>query len=162
MAIEDFTRVCANCKIEKPIGEFYTLKRRGRKEYAYWCKICANERRMHSYLKDRERKHHWYCKNLDGNRMKHKEWRDAIRQKAQDYFSDICFLCDKKVFIKKADFNIHHKDGSNNHNGHAMWHPEDWDRCVLLCKGCHYMLHGTSRLPKNKFSTLLHQLRRKV
>ena len=77
MAFEDLQRVCGKCHTEKPIDEFYPAPRRGRMGRAYYCKPCANEASMQSYLKGRERKHRWYCKNLDGNRMKHSEWQDT-------------------------------------------------------------------------------------
>ena len=166
MANEDFTtKECTKCHTIKPLTDFHLISK-GEEKRSWYCKTCSNTLRVKYSLKNKDgeriRKHNWYCKNLDGNRMTHKEWRDALRQKARDYFSDMCFLCGKKVFIKVSDFNIHHKDGSNNHNGHAMWHPESWEQCVLLCKPCHYMLHGASRLPREKFSTLLYQLKEKA
>ncbi len=161
--MEDFRKLCTRCNTEKSLTEFYRVWR-GREARNGYCKICSNELRMQSYLRnedgERPRKHRWYCKDLDGQKMRHKEWRDALRQKARDYFSDRCFLCDKKVFVKVSDYNIHHKYGTNNHNGHALWHPEDWQQCVLLCRACHYMLHGARRLPRERFLPLLRQLER--
>ena len=51
----------------------------------------------------------------------------SIKQ-CKDLFGDKCFICKRRVFVKKSDYAKHHTDYKN-------------DMAILVCFLCHKILH---------------------
>lgn len=116
---------CSSCKEIKDETAFYRNKSRpsGRNQY---CKVCCSEKTAGKYAAT-------YQRNGKKTHARH-------RQEAMKRFGSHCCLCEKELFINRADFHIHHRNGLGNSHG-AIQYSEDWCNCVLLCSTCHRAVH---------------------
>ena len=95
------------------------------------------------------------------NRERMREISNQYKELAKKRFGFKCYVCGNTL---NWDFFtiIHHRDGSNEHKGSALNHPQSWDKCVVLCKLCHRVLHIlTDKINENQLGHLL-ELRREL
>lgn len=57
---------------------------------------------------------------------------------------------------------LHHVDGSNEHKGQALTHSQSWNKCVVICKRCHRILHTLSDTLTHDQVDILLTLREKL
>lgn len=123
--ISNGLKVCASCKIEKPISEFYTFIKRGKESYYSYCKPCAKV-----IFKERDN-------------------RNSFKAKAVEYAGGKCTICGYDRCQRALEF--HHKNpkekdfsiSSMTFNRKELTQDviEEVDKCVLLCANCHREVH---------------------
>ena len=119
---EQKEKVCSDCKIMKPIKEFYQYKakdRPGVKTYGY-CRECQQTR-------SRER-------------------RRGFKEKCVEYKGGICEECGYSKCV--AALSFHHLDSSKKEfqisdTRYKKWEivKDELDKCELLCNNCHAEKH---------------------
>lgn len=116
-------KTCIDCKINKPINDFYPSKNH-RYGVMCYCKLCFNKR----------------CQTRWVNR----------KLKAISYKGDQCVDCNLQLKNSHyAVFEFHHLDPSlKDYDWSKLrllsWHHiiKELDKCVLLCANCHRIRHA--------------------
>lgn len=119
-------KLCVNCKISKPIDEFYFRNKETGTRFV-WCKQCLNEY----------------------SSRQHKD----IKTRAIAYKGGKCIICEYSRCDSALVF--HHLDPNEKDFGIASNRTRNWekivkelDKCVLLCGNCHSEVHaGIAQLP---------------
>ena len=109
---------CSKCNEEKYLDEFYLLKNDKRSSYCITC-------------------------NRQQNKIKPRE----IKIQCVDYKGGKCQICGYDKYLGSLDF--HHIDSNTKDFSIGMKHlcsfeelKKELDKCILVCKNCHYELHG--------------------
>lgn len=116
-------KLCPVCNIEKNKNDFYTIKRRGKKETAGYCKPCSN-----AY---------------------HTERIKSIKIRMIEYKGGKCEKC--HLTLKESNyfvFDFHHTDPQDKDPNFKRIKFKKWefikkelDKCQLLCSNCHRTVH---------------------
>lgn len=132
-------KCCPKCKIEKNKNEFGKNKIR-EDGLQRICKLCMKEEHKKSYNKDKEK----YYKRIQIQIKKCIELVDNFKKKSS------CVKCgEKRYWI----LDFHHKNpnekkfdvGSLRMTGSTNKIKTEIEKCVLLCKNCHYDFHHNER-----------------
>lgn len=77
------TKICNDCKVEKPVSEFTFRKRKGRENgyYNAYCKPCNSKRTVESNKKHAERARNYNKEYRKKNLEKYKLWEKQARQR---------------------------------------------------------------------------------
>lgn len=134
------TKLCPDCKIEKPLTEWNKHKKYGTQ---FRCKECA-----------KKRDHEYYCKNSKRKKAKAKErtielrnWIDSIKENLQ------CKCGEKRI----AALSFHHKNPECKEFRIAVAAGRGWckkrilqeiEKCEVMCANCHNHLHWLERKQK--------------
>ena len=118
-------KICTDCKINKPLSEFYASKTHNQNVMCY-CKNCFNRR----------------CQN---------RWVDR-KIKAINYKGSECIDCNLKLSTSHyAVFEFHHLNPSLKDFDWGKLRLQSWstvinelDKCVLLCANCHRIRHASN------------------
>jgi hypothetical protein len=80
------------------------------------------------------------------DKKKYDELRKEKRHlKVKEYFGKDCQICGKHLTFKSSGTAIHHIYGESLDTKHRAYeHPEDWEKCILICGKCHYLIHRLS------------------
>jgi hypothetical protein len=118
-------KICTDCKIEKPLFEFYSSKTHSQNVMCY-CKECFNKRCI-------------------------KRWIDR-KIKAINYKGGCCEDCKISICNSHyAIFEFHHLEPKEKDFDWTKLRLKSWskitfelDKCVLLCANCHRIRHTLS------------------
>lgn len=120
--VSETERRCADCKIVKPIDNFYVRKNRG--DYYHYCKECANNETIKRYRQN--------------------------KLNAVNYKGGKCIKCGYDKCIDCLEF--HHTNPTlkdftiSHHKGKILESiKNELDKCILLCKNCHGEEHFNLR-----------------
>ena len=124
------------------------------------CKYCCSKGKRKKYRqnpkKEVRRVQKYNRKHREKIRIRDKERLDKLREKGKDFFGDQCSICDKKLIWGKAGQTIiHHIDGSWEHKGYALQHRSTWNKCILLCSRCHWVIHRLSEVSPKEIKMIL-------
>jgi len=135
-------KICSTCKIEKDINEFSNNKnKKDGKQLS--CKNCCKSQQKKCYYKD---------KSKYFNRSK------IQRNKTQDFIIEYkkercCEKCNEKRYYILDFHHIEHKTKSDNigdlsSSGNFNQLKNEIEKCILLCKNCHYEFHHFEKINK--------------
>jgi hypothetical protein len=150
---------CCTCKQWKPLKE-YNKSTNAKDGFNPRCRDCNRQYYIDNQDKILNQKKQYTKDNTLQRRMKGRDhYRrtkqslryyyqkiEALRKKAQLVFGNRCIICHKELFRSKRDYRIHHLGEGNEHAGYALFHPESWNHCTLLCANCHDALHNIIHL----------------
>ncbi len=131
------TKICSNCKIEKPIDDFlWKNKNKGLKHSR--CSECYKEIRKKNYEKNKD----YYLKKNVRLRKNNNEWyKDLKKDKS-------CIICCES---ESVCLDFHHIDGDNkdylvSQMQYSTYSKErilkEMEKCVILCSNCHRKVHA--------------------
>jgi hypothetical protein len=159
------TKICRECKEEKPIEEF-TKHKRMKGGYDNICKECNNSK-VKKWVEENPDKYGLKCKRwYRENRTKSLQ---ESRRRYEEFVRKIQSLKNGKSCVKcgynkhPEILHYHHRDGSKkdfiiseaiNLKSSIIKNPEilqqEIDKCDLLCPNCHCELHLLERLENKK------------
>jgi len=115
-------KICTDCKIIKPLNEFYTSKSHSQNTMCY-CKNCFNKRCQQRWIK----------RKIDAIIYKGGKCNDCLLELNNSHY---------------AVFEFHHLNPKlKDHDWSKLrimnWNKilEELDKCVLLCANCHRIRH---------------------
>ena len=133
-------KICANCKKEKSISEFW-VRKRAKDGFNSSCKNCVRVQNSNSY------KNHWTKnrKRIDSNHYKKvEELREFVNQIKHE---KTCYFCqeDEPVCLQ-----FHHTNPTNKYAAVSSLVNRkqknkiliEIEKCVVVCANCHLKLHG--------------------
>lgn len=129
------TKVCSQCKEEKPLSSFYKAKSKPG-GYAYTCKTCSDISNK---------------KTRDKHSARYHGYRNDYKIKTNELINEYkssrgCQVCGENSHPQVLD--LHHLDPSVKEGSPSMLRTS-WDRwiseakkCVVLCANCHRKVHA--------------------
>jgi len=127
------TKVCSNCKKEKPVSDFYTSKRDG---YRSRCKVCEREYRREA-IKDGYYKRYFKTRGREYQNQYWKEYRKLPDSRAKILVRQYTHTAIRSGKLKKEPCAVCGQEQVQIH------HP-DYNEPLLivwLCPECHRKLH---------------------
>lgn len=134
-------KFCKKCKETKPVSDFSIYK--NHRIYSY-CKKCEKEDNHINQAKFQTRNK---ARSAQISRIR----KYKVKECGVKYLGGRCVQCGYNEYLCSLDF--HHKDpskkdfeisGKSNFNNKLK---KELDKCVLLCKNCHQVLHYKERNP---------------
>lgn len=141
------TRICKDCKEEKPLSDFG----KNQKWYRHRCKKCHNKKFQPATGKPNtgrfkkgdippkpfKKGHQPWNKGKKGYRL-NPDPKKTYRQRAFAIYENLCEGCHSKNKLQ-----VHHIDSNNKNN-------KD-ENLMILCDKCHNRLHGLKKYPFDHF-----------
>lgn len=171
------TKFCPSCKIEKD-SSFFSIDRRTRSGLHGYCKKCKTLKyniRCPRFCKCcneqilNERRHRGAvfcsntCRRIHANKLNIIR-KDKLGQRFANFKLKIkCCICNYDKFGGSLDFhhiNPKEKDRKIPYNITSFnLIKDEIEKCVLVCKNCHYELHNLIRIDANKYLNKIQEIK---
>ncbi len=159
--IDERTKICSKCKVEKTRDDFYVHRRRGKEDLQGYCKACANSLRWrHGRIRNEAERQKVYASNKKSyqkNKAKYlfRAGQRSAQAKVKALEAHGSMACQNCGFRDHpAALEFHHRDPSQKrfNLANAFQSPSQfsWDeilaeiaKCDLICSNCHRIEHSS-------------------
>jgi len=148
-------KICPQCKIEKPIDEFYIRKGSGR--HSSYCRVCSSKRGKDYYVKNKARCKElakaYYENNIDKMRLYKKKWAEENKDRRRELWMEYHWRNPHKTYARQALY-YEVKCGRIKRPLHCSecgcsslkieGHHDDYSKPLdvrWLCRDCHLTFH---------------------